>query len=348
MTDRVLHILSTGNLGGAEKLAIELIKSTGGICDSYYMSPSGNIGEYLTENGITHICVGKLGIRDIRSACAKLGANVIYAHDFRATIKSVLACTGARVVSHIHHNPPWLFRIDPRALAFLIACFRVNAVVFVSDWILSFKLFVRLHEKRIRIIPNYVDSTAVRESASRCGSSERALIDVLYVGRLADVKNPLQFIQVVRTLRSDFPGIKATMLGDGPLRGACERAVVEMGLQDNVHIIGHVKNPFPFVKDARCLLITSKWEGFSLAAVEALLLGTPVVANNVGGLARILSPNLGFLCDSEEELCSAVRLVLESGFRLSSQDVAAVEAKYCDLAAWRAEISRVIKAAANG
>lgn len=42
----------------------------------------------------------------------------------------------------------------------------------------------------------------------------------------------------------------------------------------------------------------SKWEGFGLAAIEAMSLGIPVVASRVGGLTKIVTPDCGWLCDS--------------------------------------------------
>lgn len=56
------------------------------------------------------------------------------------------------------------------------------------------------------------------------------------------------------------------------------------------------------MKEAKILLITSKWEGYGLVAREAITLGTPVLAMDVGGLHEIFKGMPEALCKSEEEM----------------------------------------------
>ncbi|XVH11954.1 glycosyltransferase [Enterococcus faecium] len=66
------------------------------------------------------------------------------------------------------------------------------------------------------------------------------------------------------------------------------------------------------MKKSKVLLMPSLWEGFGLVSVEAMLLETPVVAYNVGGLKDIIDETNGFLCGSEVELSNSLMKLLNS------------------------------------
>ena len=81
------------------------------------------------------------------------------------------------------------------------------------------------------------------------------------------------------------------------------------------------------MKKSKVLLMPSLWEGFGLVSVEAMLLETPVVAYNVGGLKDIIDETNGFLCGSEVELSNSLMKLLNSEELRKMGENAAISAK---------------------
>src|SRR3546814_6776058 len=78
-------------------------------------------------------------------------------------------------------------------------------------------------------------------------------------------------------------------MGEGPLRGALEARIMQLGLEGRVHLPGFLENPFAVLKRASLFALQSNAEGFPKGLVEAMACGLPVVAANcASGPAEIL------------------------------------------------------------
>ncbi|MGD9840629.1 MAG: glycosyltransferase [Candidatus Bipolaricaulis sp.] len=111
---------------------------------------------------------------------------------------------------------------------------------------------------------------------------------ILGVGRLAKQKDFATLIRAFARVRQVLPA-RLLILGEGEERLNLERLVQEMGLDGEVALPGFVGNPFPFMKRAAVFALSSRWEGLSNVLIEALALGTPVVATDCpSGPAEIL------------------------------------------------------------
>lgn len=111
---------------------------------------------------------------------------------------------------------------------------------------------------------------------------------ILSIGRLDAAKNHAAALRALARL-GDRPFCYA-ILGEGPERGALEALARDLGLADRVRLPGHVADIEPWLRAAEVLLMPSLWEGFGLAAVEAMNAALPVVAADVPGLADIVAP----------------------------------------------------------
>jgi glycosyltransferase involved in cell wall biosynthesis len=86
------------------------------------------------------------------------------------------------------------------------------------------------------------------------------------------------------------------MIGDGPERGAVEQRARALGIPEHVLITGFQRDVRPFVAAADTMVLTSFAEALSLAALEAMAMGKPVVHSDVGGAGEIIRPgHEGFL-----------------------------------------------------
>lgn len=80
-----------------------------------------------------------------------------------------------------------------------------------------------------------------------------------------------------------------TIVGEGPERERLKTLVEELGLQDKVRIVGYCNDVMPYLHEADLGVISSRWEGFGLVAVEALSTGLPLVASDVPGLRDVVA-----------------------------------------------------------
>ena len=109
-------------------------------------------------------------------------------------------------------------------------------------------------------------------------------------------KNHLQLVEAIAMLRRRGIPARALMIGDGPLRGAVEERARSLGVAPQVTITGFQQEVRPFVSACDVVALTSFTEAFSLAAIEAMALGRPVVHSQVGGAAEMIRPGRnGFL-----------------------------------------------------
>lgn len=302
---RVMHVLNTGSYSGAENVVITLINATKGKVDSTYVSLNGPIKEYLSENGIRFAPVKKLTVPEIRRVIAKVKPDIIHAHDFTAGIICSLA-TGLPVINHIHNNSPWIKHYNLRSFAYAASCFRYKRILTVSDSVMNEYVFGKLFEKKTKIVGNPIDPEKVRKQAGQADIS----FDIAFLGRLSEPKNPMLFLDIIKTLKSRLPELKVIMIGDGELREEVKKQIGAKGLNKNITMTGFQKNPYKYLNQARLLLMPSSWEGYGLAAVEALALGKPVVCSDKGGLPKIVDSSCGRICHKTEDYCKAVYKLL--------------------------------------
>jgi glycosyltransferase involved in cell wall biosynthesis len=150
---------------------------------------------------------------------------------------------------------------------------------------------IRIPRDRIRVIYNPVVTLDLLRQARApvdhpwFGPGEPPVI--LAVGRLTPAKDYptlLRAFVLVRQARA----ARLVILGEGELRGTLEALVRDLGLEDSVSLPGFVQNPYAFMARAKVFILSSAWEGFGSALVEALACGLPVVSTDCGGPAEIL------------------------------------------------------------
>ncbi|MCB4458423.1 glycosyltransferase family 4 protein [Leisingera sp. McT4-56] len=105
---------------------------------------------------------------------------------------------------------------------------------------------------------------------------------IVSAGRLTPAKNYATALRAVARLGP--AAWRYSIAGEGAERAALERQIAELGIEDRVDLMGHVDDVPALLEAADIFLIPSAWEGFGLAAVEAMNAGLPVVASDVPGL----------------------------------------------------------------
>ncbi len=140
---------------------------------------------------------------------------------------------------------------------------------------------------------------------------EQKTIDLLFAGSIIDVKQPAQFVEIVKTLKQDFPNIKAVMAGGGNLLDAMRALVDTEGLSENITITGAISREEMFLNMANSIILihTSQFEGQCVVYAEALAHGMYILSYNVG---RIENTENHVVCNSKEEIIKNGRKLLSS------------------------------------
>jgi glycosyltransferase involved in cell wall biosynthesis len=116
------------------------------------------------------------------------------------------------------------------------------------------------------------------------------------IGRLDRQKG----MDVLLRSLAEIPGAGLVVVGDGPERESLERWAQALGLSDRVCFQGWQKDARRHLTTFDVFALASRFEGFPLVIVEAMLAGLPVVATNVGSVSEaVLDQRTGVLVDSE-------------------------------------------------
>lgn len=139
---------------------------------------------------------------------------------------------------------------------------------------------------------------------------------LLCLGRLAEEKGFDLAVKAFASLTDRFPNARLVIAGDGPLRSPLENQATELGLERSVEFVGWVtpENVSELLNAATIVIMPSHREGLPSVALEAALMGRPVVATRVGGLPEIVvHQKTGLLVDdaTPEAFAAAIRLLLE-------------------------------------
>jgi glycosyltransferase involved in cell wall biosynthesis len=141
----------------------------------------------------------------------------------------------------------------------------------------------RLPRDHIHVIHNPVDVAALavraRERADHPWFRAGAPPVIVSAGRLTAQKDFPTLLRAYVRLRR-VKQARLLILGEGEERTALEGLARELGLVDDVALPGFVSNPYPYMASAALFALSSAWEGFGNVLIEALALGTPVVATD--------------------------------------------------------------------
>lgn len=130
---------------------------------------------------------------------------------------------------------------------------------------------------KLQTIYNPIDFESIATQSQL--SFEKGYDYILAVGRMND--DVKQFDKLIESYaKSDLPkqNVKLVFLGDGDLRATYELQAKQLQLDNNILFKGKVANPYVYMKNAKCVVLCSKNEGFPSVLIESLACETPVIA----------------------------------------------------------------------
>lgn len=303
---KVVHVLKSSVYSGAEKVALTIVKGLQEEYEFVYIATEGPVREVLEQEQVPFVLLKEFNYRNLKRALQEIMPDLVHAHDFSATVLSVLSGKW-RIISHLHYDPPWAGKWNIKTLAYTLAGKRVSRIFAVSGGAYQNLIFSNLLERKTEIIPNPIDRTYILKMA---GPRTEKSYDLLFVGRLVEQKAPQQFIELVDQLKQAELQVVCGMLGAGELEMECRRLIAQKGLEENIELLGFQKNPYSYMEKAKILCMTSRWEGYGLVAAEANILGVPVLSTRTGGVSELFGAEAEELCQDQSDFLRKIELLL--------------------------------------
>ncbi len=144
-------------------------------------------------------------------------------------------------------------------------------------------------KKEIEVIQNFVD---VRRFAKKPIDAFRRVIApnnekiVIHASNFRRIKRVEDVVRIFAKIHDEVPS-KLLFVGDGPERPAAESLSRDLGICDDVRFVGKQEQIEEILAISDLFLLTSEYESFGLAALEAMAAGVPVISTNAGGLPEI-------------------------------------------------------------
>jgi len=159
---------------------------------------------------------------------------------------------------------------------------------------------------KLVVVPNPVDVEGIQRSLQNNFTeipNRNEAIQLLMVGRL----NKQKRVDVALDVLSELPDCYfLNIAGKDRLNGYLQEYAKSLGLQERVRFLGQVSNPYKLMQRSDCLLLTSDFEGFPNVMLEALACGTQVAAlNGIPGVSSVIVNNFnGYVANSTQVLLS--------------------------------------------
>lgn len=152
-----------------------------------------------------------------------------------------------------------------------------------------------LQARRASLVRNGVTSTGPLDPAKRAALDAEfdisAVPVVAIIGRLVPQKAHQRFVLAARRVADELPSVRFLIVGDGPRREEIEGLVAATELSSQVRFAGIRSDAREIINRADIVVFSSEWEGLSIAALEALAAGTPVVSTDVQGMRELVAEN---------------------------------------------------------
>ena len=300
---KVLHLHKLTGVSGSEGHLLALLPALreAGI-DARFLgldvpgTDAMRFHERLDELGVPHRSV-RCGLdvsprlaRDVTRAVRVERPDLLHTHLVHADVYGSIAArlTGTPFVSTRHNDDRYLlgpFRYLDRAFAR-----DAKRIIAISDAVRVFLERAGHDPAKLTTIHYGLDELPAA-SSSPTPEDVGIAADVplaLAVGRLIEQKDHATLLRAFARVRGTLPQARLGILGSGPLEAVTRALVRELGLEDAVTLPGRT-DIRDWLERADVFVHTSRWEGFGIVLLEAMLAGLPVVATRVSAVPEVVA-----------------------------------------------------------
>lgn len=189
--------------------------------------------------------------------------------------------------------------------------------VFVSKGVMdAFREYCPM--KQMQVLYNTNETAQMSEKAREAvpeNTFSADCLNLIGMGKLEQVKGFDRLLRIHGRLRREGYPVHTYLLGEGSLESELKKLARDEGAADSVIFLGYQTNPYKYVSKCDLFICSSHSEGFSTAATEALIVGTPVVTTRVSGMEEMLGADneWGIVTDNDEQaLYEGIKKLLDN------------------------------------
>lgn len=332
---KILFLIHDLGQGGAEKVLVNLVNNMdrskfdisvtvlfGGGVNEQFLKPDIHFHAVFPKviPANSHI-MKLLTPKQLHKLCVKehYDIEVSYLEGPSARVISGCSDTDTKLVSWIHveqHSMPKLacsFRNPHEATV----CYnRFHQTVCVSQYVMDDFQSILKFQKPCCVLYNTVESASIISETTQAapGLIDDGKCKMVAVGTLKESKGYERLLRIVKRLTDEAYPIHLYILGIGPLQPKLEDYIQTHKLTHDVTLLGYQTNPYQYMAKCDLFVCASFAEGFSTAATEALIVGTPVCTVEVSGMKEMLGENneWGIVTKNDEEaLYQGIRRLID-------------------------------------
>lgn len=325
---RVLHLITSFEIGGTERQAVELLKRLDRDRFDVRLASLRNEGPFYREIESLFPDVPEFPLTSfydanavrqlarLRKLMTRDKIDILHAHDFYSSFIGAVAgrLAGVRVIAcqrHLKLSDRRAHEMGTRLIHRLAHRVLVNSEA-IRDRIIEQN---SKPPRKITIIRNGVLASSVPSAQAQCEIRRELRINadarlIGMVARLQPVKGHRFFIDAAAHVLGEQSDAHFVLVGDGPLRAEIGDQVARLGIGDRVHLLGDRADVARIVSGFDLLVLASLHEGSPNAVMEAMAAGVPVVATAVGGTKElIIDLESGYLAPPADSAALAERIV---------------------------------------
>lgn len=342
---RILHLITRLPIGGAERMLLGVLRNLdttrfeSTVC---CIQDRGELAEEVESLGIQVHALGLMArggfdrrvVPALRRLMRELEVELVHSHLYHANLYGRLAAwrEGIPVIASVHNTysrRKWHRHLINHLLARM--SFRITAGS--ADVERDILVHDRVAPEKLVRLPNCIDLDRVSTSLSPAVAKQRlgfgaADLVIGTVGRMEEQKGHAFLLDAFARLRHmpDVPSssLRLLIVGDGRLKSATEQQAARLDIADACRFPGSIKDLADIYRAIDIFVMPSMWEGLSLAMLEAMAAGLPMIATDVGGARDVLGEGLrGMLAPAgdAEALAMAMRdLLIDTGRRVATAD----------------------------
>jgi glycosyltransferase involved in cell wall biosynthesis len=314
----ILFLMNSLVIGGAERQVVSLLNKLD--CDGYrlslgYLKPDGRLLPELKTDRLDAVISlnvkRKLDLGVVQSLADYIeqrDVRVVVSTNAYPTLYSMLAArrvrSSPRQVEVFHSTATQTLKEALQMNLYRAVFRRLDLLVYVSRLQRDYWSARGMRARREVVIHNGIDTnhftdrfTSTQKHTLR---GQYGFLGTDYVIGICAALRPEKahgdFLLALTRLRSAGLPVKGLIIGDGPERAAVDARIAQLRLGQHVAVTGLQVDVRPFIAACDVMTLTSHAETFSLAALESMSMGKPVVLTEIGGATEQISPGVnGFL-----------------------------------------------------
>ncbi len=263
--------------------------------------------------GLNAYKIPMLGRFDVRSIprlvklIKKQKIDIMHTHGYKSDILGLITgrIAGIKIISTPHgFENAKNFKLQ---MFIKIGCFALrfyDKIVPLSPDLRQNCLDLKVSPAKIKMIINGVDLTEIEAERSKKHIpffSDKKEKIIGYVGQMAYRKNIDAMLSAFDLLYRETQDIRLVLVGDGALRAQLEERAKKLSSYHKIDFLGFRNDRLRIVKEMDIFCMTSSLEGIPRCIMEAMAMGTPVVAFNIPGIDKlVLNGKTGLLADFDD------------------------------------------------